>query len=1329
MAASESPATSGQTIPSWLGLGLGALGIGLAIFMAWRHSQQRSGARRAQAQQASDIKRLEEALKDNKERYRRLEANIPGMVYSFTCDIDRGKVKHAFPSVNAGSRELFGIEPEDLMRDGSLLADSIHPEDRERRDASIKHSAETLQPWREELRHIVKGEVRWHDCMSRPERQADGRILWTGIIFDITERKRSEEQLRQTQFCVDEAAIAIFQMDADARVLNVNDQACRSLGYAREELCRLSVYDFDATFSTEKWAEHRRQLVAHGSRTFESIHRRKDGSTFPVEITVTYHEIQGRGFSVAFARDITERKLAGEALREGEERLRLALRAANQGLYDLNIQTGEFQVSPEYATMLGHHPAEFHETTDRWMERLHPDDRERTANTFYAYLRGEIPVYAVEFRLQTKSGGWKWIFSRGRIVAEDAEGKPLRMLGTHTDITERKQAEGALRESEERFRRLVEHSPDAIFVEVWPDFAYLNPAAVRLFGANSADELIGCPVLDRIHPDFHELVLDRVQRLEKTRRPVPSLEQVYLKLDGTAVPAEAAAAPLNYQGRNAAVVFVRDITARRQAEQTLRESEERFRRLVENSPDAIFVQTQERFAYLNPAAVRLFGATSVEQVRGQPVVERIHPEFRGAVVDRIRDVNEKRLPCPNIEEIYLRLDGTPVPVEVGAAPITYEGKPGAVVFVRDVTERRRAEEALRQSEVQLQCILGATADGILTVDNHGKVIQANRRFAELWRIPQALLDAGDDTALLNFVVDQLGDPETFLKKVQALYGTEAVDVDTLVFKDGRVFERYSSPLMLKGAVAGRVWSFRDVTARQRAEEALRESEERHRSLFATSLDAVLLTAPDGRIFAANDAASRMFGCSEDELKSVGRDGVVDASDSRLEAALAERARTGRFTGVLTLRRKDGTKFFGEVSSVMFTGHDGQCCTSMIIRDITERRRAEETRARLEAELRQAQKMETLGQLAGGVAHDFSNVLTVILTTSGLLADDPNLSPAARQLVRQTTAAATHAANLTRQLLAFSRRHVARIRRVNLSALLGDVTQMLGRLLGENISLQCEIAPGLPWIEADAGMVEQVILNLALNARDAMRQGGQLTIRAYVQDLTPDEAKRNPEARAGQFVVLSVTDTGCGMDQATLARLFEPFFTTKDPGKGTGLGLATIHGIMKQHQGWIEVASQVNQGSTFEVFLPAANAEETELATSEQAPTLVEGHETVLVVEDEAAVRDLVGECLRRCGFRVLEAGTGAEALRIWKQHRDEVDLLLTDIVMPEGMSGRELGEQLQAEKPGLKLVYTSGHGREIADADTDFLAGNFYLPKPFTPAVLTRTVRQCLDAR
>ena len=469
-------------------------------------------------------------------------------------------------------------------------------------------------------------------------------------------------------------------------------------------------------------------------------------------------------------------------------------------------------------------------------------------------------------------------------------------------------------------------------------------------------------------------------------------------------------------------------------------------------------------------------------------------------------------------------------------------------------------------------------------------------------------------------------------------------------------------------------------------------------------------AADGSIIYFNDAAQKL-------AQSVSKDHPRDVLPPDIGGIVRDCLQTRR--GKLRLETKMDDRTFSWSFHPMLPSNVVHC----YVEDTTER-------LSLEAQLRQSQKMESVGQLAAGVAHDFNNMLTIIQGHSSSLLMQPTLPDAISEPVSAVYFAAERAASLTRQLLMFSRKNIMQPRPLVLRETVGNMTKMLQRLIGENIRLEFHPPAKLPVVLGDSGMMEQVVMNLSVNARDAMPRGGALTIGIQTVRIDENYLGMHPQAHVGDFVRLRVTDTGCGMDAATLAHIFEPFFTTKEVGKGTGLGLATVYGIVKQHDGWLEVASEPGRGTTFDIFFPAGG-EMAVTAKTEIAPAtpVTGGTESILIVEDEPVLRALARDILESYGYKILEASSGRDALEVWNQHTAQIDLLLTDMVMPEGVSGVDLAEKLLAVQPGLKIIFTSGYAADEIRPDVLARIRAPFLQKPYSHINLAKAVRDCLDQK
>jgi len=516
----------------------------------------------------------------------------------------------------------------------------------------------------------------------------------------------------------------------------------------------------------------------------------------------------------------------------------------------------------------------------------------------------------------------------------------------------------------------------------------------------------------------------------------------------------------------------------------------------------------------------------------------------------------------------------------------------------------------------------------------------------------------------------------------------------------------------------------EVAERAAAEEALRRSEERFSKAFHSSPVPMAIQRPEGKAcLDANISFLELVGASREAVLAGSTTFWADESTPTvLRRELAARHAVRNLAA--TIRTTSD-----ETREVLVAAENLELGNApyhlLILQDITDR-------VRLENELRQAQKMEAVGRLAAGVAHDFNNILTVILGNTSTQLRNPRLDKKLTGSLTQVQRAAERATALTRQLLAYSRKQIIQRRALALNEVVEQTVAMLRRLIGEHIALDMQLAPDLPPIFADPSNVEQVIMNLALNARDAMPDGGKLTLATTRVEIDKASRARNPESQLGPYICLAVKDTGYGMDAATVGRIFEPFFTTKDPGQGTGMGLATVYGVLKQHGGWIEVDTAPGRGTTIRTFFPlskegfvAASAKSENLPT-ESTPI---NDITILVVEDEEMLREFVSEALGTFGYHVLSAANGRDALNVWAEHRDEIDLLLTDVVMPESISGRQLAHTLIRDKPNLKVIFTSGYSSELFESEFEREKEHLFLAKPYLPDRLARTVAMHLQSQ
>ncbi|MEJ2146051.1 MAG: PAS domain S-box protein [Acidobacteriota bacterium] len=635
---------------------------------------------------------------------------------------------------------------------------------------------------------------------------------------------------------------------------------------------------------------------------------------------------------------------------------------------------------------------------------------------------------------------------------------------------------------------------------------------------------------------------------------------------------------------------------------------------------------------------------------------------------------------------------------------------------------RKSRERYRRSEEEFRTMFEMASVGIGQADPHtGRLVRVNQKVCAITGYSEAqLLEM--HISELTHPDDRQRDREMFERVVRgesAAYRLEKryirgdgsviwvnVNMSVLRDEDGR-------PLRTMATIE-------DISDRRQTEQALRENEERFRSTLDNMLEGCQLISFDWRYLYINAAAARQGRSTVGAL--LGRtmmEAYPGIEDSSMFQSLEEcmSARTSKEVKTEFVF-PDGSS--GWFQLLIQPAAEGLFILSV---DITER-------IRLEAQLRQAQKLEAIGQLAGGVAHDFNNILAAIMMHLGLLKMNTEIGEDTHHALNELEGEANRAASLTRQLLMFSRRSVLAVRPLDMNEALANLLKMLRRLIGEHIELCFDAGDALPLVEADVGMLEQILMNLVVNARDAMPEGGSIKITTGVREIGEGQVREDQARRAGRFVFLSVSDTGCGMSSETMKRIFEPFFTTKEAGRGTGLGLATVHGIVAQHEGWIEVESELGEGSTFRVMLPALEGLQvtTSSATKPVHPVRL-GSECILVVEDDESLRRLAARSLESLGYEVYTAANGQEAMMLWQDHEEDIDLVLTDMVMPEGVTGLELAERLQRLKPGISVIVASGYSADMVQSGVPTREGVVYLAKPFRMKMLADVVRECLDRR
>ena len=665
-------------------------------------------------------------------------------------------------------------------------------------------------------------------------------------------------------------------------------------------------------------------------------------------------------------------------------------------------------------------------------------------------------------------------------------------------------------------------------------------------------------------------------------------------------------------------------------------------------------------------------------------------------------------------------------VSANAAPIRdAQGRitHGIVIF-HDITARKRTEETVLEREARLRAILDTEPECVKLLAADGTLLEMNP--AGLRMIEADSLEQVRNRCIFPLVAAEHRD--SFLNLTNRVFKGESgtLEFQIVGLKGARRWmETRATPLRdASGKITALLAITHDITDRRLAQEQLRRREEYFRLLIENATDIITVIDMQSVISYVSPSTTRVLGYSAEDVLGRQVFDIVHPDDLALTAAAIQRA-LGRPAipkpVEIRFRHKDGSwrllESIGQVAPSLAGDKD---CFVVNSRDITESRRIEE-------HYRHSQKMEAIGQLAGGVAHDFNNILAVVMMQIELISATPDLPEEAREGLMEIAVAAKRASDLTRQLLFFSRRQVIQLSELDVNEVIGDLARMLQRLLGEQIRLQLHFHPSPLIVRADRGMLDQVLMNLSVNARDAMSEGGVLRIETTATEVGDEVLARLGDAVPGPYVRLEVSDTGTGIPPEVLPRIFEPFFTTKEVGKGSGLGLATTFGIVKQHHGWIDVRSASGEGTCFQVYLPALTEARQPTPAPSTRPVPAGGTETILVVEDEPALLRVIRTGLEQHGYRVLEAGNGVEAERVWGRHGGQVDLLLTDVVMPQEIDGVELASRLRVHQPGLRVLYCSGYSEELAGLTLELHPRECFLQKPFTLEQLLETVRRCLD--
>jgi two-component system, cell cycle sensor histidine kinase and response regulator CckA len=1284
----------------------------------------------------TERKQAEETLQQSEEKYRTILENIEDGYY----EVD---LPGNFTFFNDPVCQLFGYSKDELM--GMNDQQYTDQENAKKLYQTFNKVYKTGKPTKGFGWEIIRkdGTKRYIEASISLVNNSSGQpIGYRGIVRDIIERKQKEEEIRHTlsllNATLESTADGILVVDRIGKIESFNLKFVQMWRIPKSIIAsqdddQALAFVLDQLKDPEGFLAKVRELYSQQEAESFDFIEFKDGRVFERYSQPQWIGEQSVGRVWSF-RDVTERKKTEEALRTEKQRFQTLSEQAPFGMVMID-QDGTFKyINHKFRELFGYDLTDV-PTGKTWFRKAYPDPtyRHQVISDWINDLRSSKPgEKRSRFFAATCKDGTEKIVNFISVQLERGE-----HLMTCEDITERKQAEENLKESEEKYRLLVEESLQGIVVAqgIPPRPVFANPAMTMILGYTFEEFLSLSPqeIEDLVHPEdrafFFKNYKDRLEGISV----LPHYELRGIRKDGTVVWLELSSVRIEYKGQPAVQAAFLDITERKQAEESLRKSEERYRTILENIEDGYYeVDIAGNVTFCNDSFGRLFGYPK-DEMMGMNNRQYTDEENAQKLYQAFNKVYRTREPTKTFDLAVVRKDGTKIFGEVSVSLMTdAKGQPlGFRGIARDITKRKQAEEALWTEKQRFQALTENSPFGMVMIDQDGTFKYMNPKFRELF----------------GYDLTDIPDGKTWFRKAypNSTYRHDVIELwinDLKSFKPGekrsRIFtvtckdgtEKTINFIPVQLETGENLMACEDITERKRAEEALKKSEVKFQELFNDAPVGYFEYDVEGRIIDANRTELGMLGYTLEEM--IGQPVwkfIVEEETARQQILekLAGTKPPGR--GVeRTYRRKDGTTLPVLIEDRILRDSGGRIIgIRTTIQDISGLKRAEEEMRVLEEQFRQSQKMEAVGRLGGGIAHDFNNLLTVIKGYSQLSLLDLKESDPLWGNIQEIQKATQRATDLTRQLLAFSRRQILDLKVLDLNILLRDLDKMLRRIIGEDIELVTLLSGDLGRVKIDPGQIEQVIFNLAVNARDAMPSGGKLLIETTNVELDKEYANAHIGVVPGRYVKLSVSDTGIGMSQEVREKVFEPFFTTKDKGKGTGLGLSTVYGIVKQSGGNIWVYSEPGDGTAFKIYLPKVEEELDTLHGRDETEFSPRGSETVLLVEDEQEVRLLAHRLLSQQGYRVLEATNGVEALHVAQEHGGEkIHLLLTDVVMPQ-MGGKELADQLKILRPDIKVLYTSGYTDNAIVHQGVLNPGTHFLQKPFSLKTLSHKVREVLD--
>ena len=1291
---------------------------------------------------AAQHKPIEKELHTSELKFRQLAEDMPALICTFLPD-------STLTYVNAAYCKLFSKLPDELIGKKFL---NFLPDEATRE--YVRRQYMSLTP--ENHIHTYEHEVmvadgtdkrRWHRWTDRALFNDNGQLSYfQSIGQDITENKLVEDALRESELkyrsVVEFSSDAIFCVDKKGQYKFTNSLFASTFGKSPEYFIGKTFWDIYPKEHADKRYEVTKRVFATGrSESVEVEVPLPDKTLYFYATADPIHDQTGKVIlALTHAVNISERKQAEakmqatiNALRVSEASLEEAQRIARIGSWDWDMISNTVKWSKEMYRVFGISPDSFDGKPESLLKVIHPDDVDLFTNTMKSNLSKGNPT-SLEFRVIHKSGSIHHIFAAGR-VEYNKDGRPIRNIGTAQDITERKQAEEELQDAHRRLESIIEgtnvgtwewnvQTGATVFNDVWAQIIgytldELKPISIKTWEKYS-------------HPDDLAQSGELLERHFAGELPYYDCDcrmkhkdghWVWVQDRGRVITRTADGKPLLMFGTHS------NITERKQAEEELQESEFFMKTLLNSIPIPVFYKDRDgRYLGFNKAFETFFGATK-EKLIGKTVFDINPPDL--AAIYQAKD--NELIESGGVQQYSSQVKnaiGTMCDVIFNKAVFTnshgeISGQIGAIL---DISDRKKSDEALQESEEKFSKAFKTSPYAItITRPEDGKIMEVNDTFTSMTGLTREEALSSSTVGMKLWVSNE--DRQfvvAALSKGQAIVGKEY----QFRMKNGKIITGLFSAQSIKVSTGTCILScIDDITDRRQAEEELQENEKHYRSLVEGMPGVVyrFSTKRGGLYYSSN--VTNLLGCSPEQLydrPQMWHDSIHPDDLSSIEQVIRETATGKPFCVTYRIRDAHGNWHWFEDRSFGYKVDGEDTIIEGLAFDITDHKQAESERKRLEAQLFQSQKMEAIGTLAGGIAHDFNNVLAVIIGYAEL-ARDRNQKENKEQYLQEVLIGAERARSLVKQILTFSRKDDHEKKPLDIKILLKEAVKFLRASIPTTIEVNQQLTKETCYIMADPTQIHQVIMNLCTNASHAMKQtGGILTIELFNIELTKDEIPHHPDLQPGHYVKLTISDTGHGIDDAIVQRIFDPFFTTKSQDEGTGLGLSVVYGIVKGHDGAINVNSIINEGATFNIYLPRII--QMEATEANAGKPVIGGTELILFVDDEPSLVDIGMRMLFPLGYHVTGATSSKEALDIFRAEPQRFDLVITDMTLPK-MTGIDLSRKLLQIRPDIPIILCSGIKEPGTEEQAKSLGIKAYLTKPLTRRELAGVMREVLDGR